>query len=165
MKQVKIVPRPDTWKTEKSIKRRTKTTEIIVHCTATPAGHNFTADEIRGWHLARGWEDIGYHYIILLDGTICQGRQESLVGAHCAEHNHRSVGVAYVGGLDEHGTRPLDSRTPEQRLALGELLEWLHRRYPKASLHGHREFANKACPCFKVQEYNYIFQPSNQSSI
>lgn len=165
MKQIKIVPRPDVWKTEKHIKRRTKTTEIIVHCTATPAGHNFTADEIRGWHLARGWEDIGYHYIILLDGTICQGRQESLVGAHCVGHNHRSVGVAYVGGLDEHGIYPLDSRTPGQRLALGLLLERLHCRYPEATLHGHREFANKACPCFKVQEYNYIFQPSNQSSI
>lgn len=165
MTNLKITPRPDTWKTPKSIKRRTKTTEIIVHCTATPAGHDFTAQEIRGWHLAKGWKDVGYHYIILLDGTICQGRPEEFVGAHCVGHNHRSVGVAYVGGLDEHGTHPLDSRTPRQRLALGVLLERLHHRYPQATLHGHREFAKKACPCFDVQEYNSIFQPLNRLSI
>ena len=39
-------------------------TEIIIHCSATPEGKDFTVDDIRRWHLARNFADIGYHYVI-----------------------------------------------------------------------------------------------------
>jgi len=129
---------------------------IIVHCTATPAGREVSVEEVDRWHRARGFRSIGYHYLIGLDGTISTGRAESQTGAHCAGYNARSIGVCYVGGLDSKG-RPCDTRTAQQRSALRRLLTTLRRRYPAASIHGHREFAAKACPCFDAAaEYRDI---------
>lgn len=160
---LKIVSRPDYWKLDKSIERRTKTTEIILHCTATPTPHDFLADEIRNMHLMKGWKEMGYHYLIQRDGTICEGRPEMLVGAHCLKHNFKSIGIAYVGGLDEHGVYPMDTRTEAQQGAFVKLLKYLHGKYPQASLHGHCEFANKACPSFDAHEYDFIFKGEKDS--
>ena len=126
--------------------------KIIVHCSATPEGRHTTVEEIRQWHLQRGWKDIGYHYVIYLDGTIHRGRPESVVGAHCSGYNKNSIGVCYIGGLDKDGKTPKDTRTEGQKRALREILNRLKRDYPKATLHGHNEFANKACPSFNVKE-------------
>lgn len=126
--------------------------KIIVHCSATPEGRHTTVEEIRQWHLQRGWKDIGYHYVIYLDGTIHRGRPESVVGAHCSGYNKNSIGVCYIGGVAKDGKTPKDTRTEGQKRALRELLNRLKRDYPKATLHGHNEFANKACPSFNVKE-------------
>lgn len=123
-------------------------TEIIVHCTATPRGRDVTARMVDAWHRARGWNGIGYHYLVRLDGTVEAGRPEARAGAHCRGHNSRSIGVAYAGGVETDGHTPADTRTPAQRAALRELVAELRRRYPGATVHGHREFAAKACPCF-----------------
>lgn len=128
--------------------------EIIVHCSATPAGRSVTVEDIRRWHLQRGFSDIGYHYVVYLDGSIHEGRSVDVSGAHCSGHNAHSIGVCYVGGLDSKG-RPADTRTDEQREGLRWLVESLKDVYPRAVVHGHREFANKACPCFDAfKEYN-----------
>ena len=132
-------------------------TEIIIHCSATPEGKAFTVADIRRWHLARGFRDIGYHYVIYLDGSIHKGRPLEQAGAHCLNHNRRSIGVCYIGGLAINGKTPADTRTPAQKAALATLLKELHAKFPRATLHGHREFANKACPCFDVREYAHIF--------
>lgn len=126
--------------------------KIIVHCSATPEGRHTTVEEIRQWHLQRGWKDIGYHYVIYLDGTIHKGRPEEVVGAHCSGYNKNSIGVCYIGGVDKDGKTPKDTRTEGQKRALREILNRLKRDYPKATLHGHNEFANKACPSFNVKE-------------
>lgn len=128
--------------------------EIIVHCTATIIGRDYSIDTIRQWHLDRGFKDIGYHYIIHLDGKIDRGRHESLIGAHCKLHNQNSIGVCYVGGLDSDGN-PKDTRTDAQKDSLLKLIRALKRKYPNAVVHGHREFANKECPCFDAySEYH-----------
>ncbi len=132
-----------------------KIRKIIVHCTATPAGRSVTVAEIDRWHRQRGFNGIGYHYVVGLDGSVSKGRDEALVGAHCKGHNSDSIGVAYVGGMSEDMSRPLDTRTPGQRLALSRLIEELKSRYPGATVHSHNEFAAKACPCFDAfKEYN-----------
>ena len=131
--------------------------EIIVHCSATPEGKNFTVEDIRKWHKAQGWSDIGYHYVIYLDGSINKGRDESKVGAHCVGHNSNSIGVCYIGGVAKDGKTPKDTRTDAQKAALIKLLKELKAKYPKATIHGHREFANKACPSFDAKkEYSSI---------
>lgn len=127
-----------------------KIDKIIVHCTATPEGRDVTVEEITRWHRARGFRTIGYHYLVRLDGTICPGRPENEIGAHCKGKNARSVGICYAGGLASDGKTPKDTRTPAQRASLRRLVAELRLRYPRATVHGHREFAAKACPCFDV---------------
>lgn len=124
--------------------------KIIVHCSATPEGREVTVEQITAWHRARGFRTIGYHYLVGLDGSVSAGRPEAEVGAHCTGQNARSIGVCYVGGLDRDTLQPKDTRTPAQREALRGLVDELRKRYPGAKLHGHREFAAKACPCFDV---------------
>lgn len=108
--------------------------------------------DVTGWHKARGFRTIGYHYLVGLDGTVHAGRPESEVGAHCLGRNAGSIGVCYVGGLDAETRQPRDTRTPAQRRALRRLVDSLRRRYPHATVHGHREFAAKACPCFDIAD-------------
>ncbi len=128
-----------------------KIDEIIVHCTATPEGKDFKAKDIDAWHKQRGWKEIGYHYVVDLDGTIEKGRNDAKVGAHCSGRNAHSIGVVYVGGLDKNGN-PKDTRTEAQKEALWQLLIQLIINYPDATIHGHNEFSSKACPCFDVQK-------------
>lgn len=122
-------------------------TEIIVHCTATPAGRPVSVADVDGWHRQQGLSSIGYHYLVGLDGTVECGRSESVVGAHCRGHNARSIGVCYVGGCDAR-MQPADTRTPAQRQSLARLLKELRGRYPQAVIHSHRDFSAKACPSF-----------------
>lgn len=128
-----------------------KITKIIVHCSATPEGRDCTVADIDRWHRQRGWKGIGYHYVIYRDGSVHTGRNETEIGAHCAGHNTNSIGVCYIGGMTADNKRAKDTRTPAQRKALRELVAKLQAKYPGATLHGHREFAAKACPSFNVK--------------
>lgn len=88
--------------------------------------------------------------MVHIDGRVERGRPESEIGAHCLGHNARSIGVCYVGGLASDCKTPKDTRTPEQRRMLRELVKGLQRKYRGAKVYGHRDFAAKACPCFDV---------------
>ena len=130
--------------------------EIIVHCTATPEGRNETVESIRKMHKAQGWADIGYHYIVYLDGSVHAGRDVNIIGSHCVGHNSYSIGVCYVGGCDSK-MKDKDTRTDAQKKALMELLKKLKAIYPKAKIYGHRDFSSKACPSFNAtKEYKNI---------
>ena len=130
--------------------------EIIIHCSATIEGKDFTVKDIDRWHRQRGFKMVGYHYVIRLDGTIEQGRPLGQVGAHCKGHNTHSIGICYIGGLDTEG-KPKDTRTKAQRDMLWALIKSLKVEYPKATIHGHNEFACKACPCFDARaEYSQL---------
>ena len=129
-----------------------KITEIIIHCSATPEGKDFTVEDIRRWHLARKFADIGYHYVVYRDGSVHKGRAENIAGAHCLDHNANSIGICYIGGVAKDGKTPKDTRTPQQKQALRQLVQQLQFVYPHATVHGHNEFAAKACPSFNVQK-------------
>ena len=135
-----------------------KITEIIIHCSATQEGKDFTVEDIDRWHKAKGWKSIGYHYVIHRDGSIHKGRPEEQVGAHCLNHNKHSIGVCYIGGLSQDG-QPKDTRTPEQRAAMRALLVKLKQSYPRALIMGHNVFASKACPCFDAAKEYQDLQP------
>lgn len=127
-------------------------TKIIVHCSATPEGKDFTVADITRWHKQRKFVTIGYHYVIYRNGEVHNGRPEAQIGAHCSGHNVNSIGVCYIGGVAKDGKTPKDTRTPAQKLALERLLKHLKERFPKAAIHGHRDFAAKACPSFEATE-------------
>ena len=125
--------------------------EIIVHCSATPEGRPHTVQDIRAWHKQRGFKDIGYHYVIYLDGSIHEGRSTKLTGAHCTGHNKNSIGVCYIGGMTADMKHPKDTRTEAQKKALRSLLKYLKQQHPQARIFGHRDFAAKACPSFDAR--------------
>ena len=125
--------------------------KIILHCTATPEGRDISAATIKKWHTDKGWSDIGYHYVVKLDGTIENGRPVERQGAHVRGHNKNSIGISYVGGCDSK-MNPKDTRTEEQVHALDTIVMDLMDKYPGSTLHGHNEFSAKACPSFDVQE-------------
>lgn len=131
--------------------------EIIVHCAATREGRDFTVEDITRWHKARGFATIGYHYVIYRDGSIHEGRPLEQIGAHCVGHNKHSIGVCYIGGCASDGKTPKDTRTPEQKEALLALLRRLKAQFPNATIHGHRDFAAKACPSYDAfREYRQL---------
>ena len=124
--------------------------KIVIHCADTPKGVYFNVDDIRKWHVEeRGWSDVGYHYIILLDGTIEKGREDNINGAHVQGHNSSSIGICYIGGGNGE-----DTRTTAQKASLVHLISVLRRIHTTAEVFGHRDFkgVTKACPCFDAQD-------------
>ena len=131
--------------------------KIIVHCSATREGENFEVAEIRKWHLARGFSDIGYHFYIDLYGEIQKGRDINKIGAHCKGHNRNSIGICYCGGVEADGKTPKDTRYDCQKESLIAVLRTLKAMYPNAVIHSHNDFANKACPSFNAtKEYENL---------
>ena len=125
--------------------------EIIIHCSATKEGNKISAATIDRWHKDRGWRCIGYHYVVRIDGSIEYGRPVQDIGAHVKGRNKHSIGVCYIGGLDAD-MEPKDTRKRDQKESLLYFLKTLKRLHPDATIHGHREFANKACPCFDANK-------------
>ncbi len=139
--------------------------KIIIHCSATPEGREVSTDTIKRWHVnENGWRDIGYHYVIELDGSIVKGRKDNEQGAHTSSHNRNSLGICYVGGLGEYSRKSKDTRTPEQIKSLKKLLDILLVQHPYAEIAGHNQFSNKMCPSFDVPEW-CISQEINQNNI
>lgn len=148
-----------------------KIDSIIIHCSATRAGQDLRAKDIDRMHRARGFNQIGYNFVIDFDGTVENGRSLSIDGAHCntkgfsgVSYNKHSIGICYIGGLDANG-RPADTRTEAQKNSLRDLVAKLCREYDIIELLGHRDTSPdlngngevepaeyiKACPCFDVR--------------
>ena len=146
---------------------------IVVNCSATCAGQDIGKKEINQMHVARGFQCIGYNYVIRLDCTVEIGRSLTIDGAHCnskgfsgVSYNKHSIGFCYIGGLYENGNAA-DTRTPEQKEALRELIAKLIKQYPDIKeVLGHRDTSpdldgdciiepnewTKMCPCFDAKE-------------
>ena len=124
---------------------------IALHCSATPPSMDLGACVIEKWHVARGWSQIGYHFVLRRDGTVERGRPMHLAGAHVKGHNEYTVGVCYVGGVDENN-EPQDNMTDAQHAAFVELVEKLRDVFGPLEVWGHRDFPHvrKACPSFEV---------------
>jgi N-acetylmuramoyl-L-alanine amidase len=137
-------------------RKRSKTDYLVVHCSATPENLDVGAKEIDKWHRAQGWACIGYHYVIRRDGTVEEGRDREVVGAHVVSANDSSVGICMVGGVDADDPKKAeDNYTEEQYTSLKKLLDELKTVYPQAVILGHRDFpgVKKACPCFDVKQW------------
>lgn len=139
---------------------------IILHCSATKEGMDYDVNDIRRWHLAQGWADVGYHYIIKLNGDIEEGRPIEKAGAHTSGYNKDSIGICYIGGCDKSG-KPKDTRTEAQKNALFCLVKTLMQKYKVKDVRGHRDYSPdknhdgkitpnewiKSCPAFEVSEW------------
>ena len=139
---------------------------IFIHCTATPAGREYTTQQIEGWFKALGWDNPGYHYVIHLDGRVEQLLGVNYIANGVKGMNAHSIHIAYLGGTING--KPADTRTTAQKIALVRLVDKLRADYasgcwgnPPCSLkeaterlrlRGHNEVSAKACPCFNVSE-------------
>ena len=132
---------------------------LVLHCSASRCNQDYSVEQLRRDHKARGFYDIGYHFYIRKDGTMTQHRKLLEVGAHARPYNRCSIGICYEGGLDENGV-PADTRTYAQKCSLLDLLRQLKTDYPNARISGHRQLSSsihKACPCFDAKsEYETI---------
>lgn len=127
--------------------------KLIIHCAATQPKQDIGAKEIRDWHVnGNGWQDIGYHYVIRRNGVIEDGRPLNVAGAHTSGHNSRSIGICLVGGINMKGD-PEANFTPEQWKTLERMVRAFRSEHPSATIHGHNEYARKACPSFDVQKW------------
>ena len=125
---------------------------IILHCSGTEPDPHLGAFAIDRYHRSIGWDCIGYHFIVRTDGRVERGRILEKAGAHCLGFNKESIGVCYVGGT--HCGKNVDTRTPEQKFSLEQLVKKLHKQYPKAIIAGHNDFTHdKDCPCFDVSQW------------
>ena len=131
---------------------------IVVHCSATPEGRDVSTETIRGWHVnERKWSDIGYHYVIELNGKVKNGRPLERAGAHVRGFNKNSIGICYVGGMTADMKEPKDTRTKAQKESLLNLILELKLKFPNAVVRGHNDFASKACPSFDASsEYKNV---------
>lgn len=139
--------------------RRTSTDLIVVHCSATRPQQDVDANTIREWHMAKGWQDIGYHFVIKRNGLIELGRPLEDVGAHAAGFNSRSVGICLAGGLDHEGN-PLTQHpagfTPPQHDSLALLLKTLRSIYPSATILGHRDLSPDSNHNGKIEPHEWL---------
>jgi N-acetylmuramoyl-L-alanine amidase len=135
--------------------KRTRTNHIVLHCSATRGIQDVGVKEIRSWHKAKGWRDVGYHFVIRRNGKVELGRPERDIGSHVQGYNTASVGICMVGGLDDKTWRPSNNFTAAQWKALATLVAQLVKRYPAAKVLGHRDFprVQKACPCFDARTW------------
>lgn len=138
---------------------------IAVHCTA--GSQKTSIPDLLEIFKARGFKAPGYHYVISADGKVHQLLDEEKVSNGVKGFNSISINVAYIGGVVQEGgkLKSVDNRTPEQRASLRLLLMELKRRYPKATIQGHRDFSPdvngngivdpweriKDCPCFDAK--------------
>jgi len=136
---------------------------IVVHCSATPEGKHFSTETIRDWHVkGNKWSDIGYHFVVELDGKVKNGRPLERAGAHVRGFNKNSIGICYVGGMTADMKQPKDTRNDKQRESLINLLIELKEQFPNAVIRGHRDYSPKACPSFDASsEYEWISQCGN----
>lgn len=144
-----------------------KIDELIWHCAATPEGREVSVEEIRQWHLDRGWRDIGYHKLVHLDGTVSEGRPESEIGAHVRGHNTGTIGYCYVGGVDANDVKKAkDTRTPQQKKTMLRLTKAAIKKHDLKRVSGHHDYAAKACPSFPARaEYAHLLPERKLSEI
>ena len=128
--------------------------EIILDRRETVKKENedVTVNDIRRWHIEKGYNDIGYHYVIYIDGSVHVGRDIKIEGAHCLGYNANSIGVCYVGGLDSFGN-PKNTMNEKQVDSLIKLCKGFKNKYPIIKILGHNELSNRDCPCFDVKQF------------
>lgn len=139
-------------------------TDIIIHGAWTPPDLDIGADEIDMWHRQRGFDEIGYHYVIRRDGTREAGRHWQRVGAGVKGQNAQSLHICLVGGKDADivaANSPIQdvawefNYTAEQMAQLGVLIADLVMDFPIERIRGHRDYPDvtKRCPGFDVRAY------------
>lgn len=157
MTKITYLQRPSGY-TPGSMSIRKETQRLMLHCSATPEGRDVTFEDLWEWHVIdNGWSDVGYHYLIMLDGRVQVCRDEHYQGAGCSGQNHDTIHICYAGGLASDGETAKDTRNAAQEQVMVQLIKEIAQRYPdlddKRDIVGHNQYAAKACPSFNVPQW------------
>lgn len=136
--------------------------EAILHCAAVPSGWYYHRtdqqmfDEIKSWHLAKGWRDIGYHYLISPSGHVIAGRPVHQVGAGVIGRNYGFLQIIMIerSKIDRIG-KFQDFFNDQQKKAVRRLVNLHEIRI----VTGHNDWAAKLCPGFKVRSQDFVGWP------
>lgn len=126
---------------------------IVIHCSDSAFGSSIEIDK---WHREKGWDNVGYHFVIcngqvendtylsVMDGMIERGRDTDKSGAHAKGYNNY-IGICLIG---------VNKFTDKQMHALVALLKELVDKYDIKSdnILGHYEVSSKTCPNFNVRQ-------------
>lgn len=139
---------------------------LVIHCTATPAGREVSASDIRRWHTSpvpegHGWKRVGYTDLFHLDGSVerlVDNNEDANVDEWeitngAVGYNGISRHIVYAGGCCGADMHPEDTRTEAQREALKRYVLDFHARHPDVRIVGHNQLAAKACPSFDVPQW------------
>lgn len=139
-------------------------TTVVWHWTAhyTDQGH-IGSEQINASHIARGWNGIGYHFIVKRDGSIQVGRDINTTGAHVGGFNTRSIGISFVAGykcpstkyrgIPPHSEVGPESITLAQHASFNKFMSAWYKVYPGGQAWGHVDFprnSGKVDPGFDV---------------
>lgn len=128
---------------------------IVIHCSDSTNNRvdnrNDGAPEIHRWHIEKGWDGIGYHYVINENGTLQLGRpvwlhnREFWKGSHAVGYNHESIGICLIGENYFH---------PEQLTILRSVINDLLSAWPDAKVVGHYQLNPlKSCPGIDIPHW------------
>lgn len=175
---------------------------IVVHHTASAElqpdsdGSGFYKSKVQAiykWHvtnaswedetgvIARGFGDIGYHYLIDPNGNIYQGRMgaNGVLGAHVYGSNEETIGIAVLGtyGGTVGGQTISHPLTPALKESLQNLIAWLAaandidltkqvevktaegKKYV-FGLSGHKDLRATQCPGSELYQYLSTIRPA-----
>ena len=162
----RVLPQPQAIRHYAEIAKTSRPIDLaVIHCSATRSNVNYPPERLIRDHLLRGFVHAGYHFYILRNGDLYSLRPLSMVGAHAAGHNERSIGICYEGGLSPDGV-PEDTRTKAQKVMMDQLLFRLRELWPDLRVLGHRDLSPdkngdglitsvdwlKECPCFDARK-------------
>jgi N-acetylmuramoyl-L-alanine amidase len=127
---------------------------VIVHHSASP--RSTTAAEIEKWHRAKGWEGIGYHYVLDGAGIIRSTRPLDRIGTHAKGANIDSIGICITG----NNTDPAERWSDAQRESLAKLVGALIVAFGPLVIEGHRWAAGcttaTECPGISREEWDAL---------
>lgn len=143
--------------------KRYPVTEIVLHTSATPGDWYLDKsatemrDEIRKWHMDKGWRDIGYHRVFAPSGDMALGRSLWSIGAHVKGHNQGTIGICMipVKTITKMGDVE-DFYTSKQIKAVKEYIKEVAALTSKLKVTGHNRYANKLCPGFIVRSEEWL---------
>lgn len=119
---------------------------LVVHCTASDNPDHDNLETIDKWHRERGWNSIGYNFLIVKDGGIHVGRPIEKIPAHAKGHNKNSIGICLTG----------DKKFSEEQFQSAANLIWMLMMSFKLEMKdivAHNELnKHKTCPNFKLEE-------------
>lgn len=120
---------------------------IVVHCSNSDNPKHDNVETIKEWHLARGFSDIGYHYVVLMNGDVMAGRSEGVAGAHVEGNNKSTIGICWTGR-----TKPTVKQYNSLVMKVMALL--LKYELPVEAVKGHKEYnSGKTCPNLDMDKF------------